>query len=651
MRAHSSSTLPLSLHFSCSLLCSCVVFQHDAALDSFLSALDAAQEQALVFAALLNFLALVQQPGAAVQPRLLGDAEAPGRLFIRDCYPKLWSLILAHKAAVEANTTGGYGALVSGNSGTGKTSFLVAVLKQLRSQAKPPTVVFEDLSTEFVYVFRPGSSVTERYGRGSTSPASLLDRVRGDYYLVDTGAKATRGPDKTNAFSLVVASPHAAGKELVEGWSKEKHSPPHFLMPCWTLAELQTGRQLIAPTAAEKASEPPAAWSSAAVLPSIDQKAVAARFDQYGGIARVAFASEQQLKELLKGLTRAYEECKLSAVARMAGSELTLLPETSSWLLHYDVDPATFQLRQVDFASDFILAEVFEKNAAQQHEGILAFVNSTSNNPVWSSAAGKLFETFLAHSVLQRGGSFAVQQFVKPAVSTKGAKSDRHALGPPLMLPASPLPAAPLPNAAAIKTLAAAQYGQPSKDNFPTIDGVLKPNLLFQMTVGRSHNVNIDGLVAAVNALQLPASAPPPRLYFVVPPQQFATFQVGTFTSSIGTPVSTIPANVEYWVLALYELVDPLTGLQASKRKQPAAATSPAAVSPPPSAKAAKLHRVLPAAATGTSACSCKGPCTSTACSCREKKAPCHAGCHSSLAKVLSDPLDRHKNCTNHAQP
>jgi hypothetical protein len=617
----------------------CAASQADASFDSFLSALDASQEQVVPFAAGSKFLALVQQAGAPLAPTMWGDADAPGRLLIRTAYPPLWALILAQKAAVDARTERGYGTVVGGNSGTGKTSFLAYVLKQLRSQANPPVVVFEDLSEDAVYVFRPGRPAAERYSRLSMSPGWLLKPEAGDWYLVDTGAKATRGPDKTNAFTLVVASPHAAGKELIEGWSKEKGSPPSLYMPCWTEQELQIARQLVAPTAAEKGAEV-APWNTAVVLAAIDKAVVTERFAKYGGIARVAFATDKQLAKLLKGLTRAYDECNLHKVAQHAGTALDLLPETSSWLLHYDVDPKTFELRQVEFASDSILEEVWKRNEARKDNAVLEFVNSTSDNTVWASAAGKLFEKFLGHSLLQQGGSFTVQQLVNPASSAKGAKSARHAAAGKLVLPPSPHPAATLADAAAIGRLAPQQYGQPSNDNFPTIDGVLKPNLLFQMTVGRKHGVNIDGLLAAVAALQLPAGSPtPPRLYFVVPPQQFAAFRVGTFTSSAvpPTPVGNIPANVEYWVL-LYEVSD--------KRKQPATVASP-----PPSPKVAKTQRVLPPGAAGATSCSCKGPCRTNACSCRQAGQHCHATCHSALAKALTDPLDRHKNCTNHTQP
>ena len=172
-------------------------------------------------------------------------------------------------------------------------------------------------------------------------------------------------------------------------------------------------------------------------LPGIDAKVVAQRFDKYGGIARVAFATESELVGLLKGLADAYEQCDLRTVSQLAGTDLNLLPETSSWLLHYDVDPATFQIRHVQFASDEILRRVWEKSQSKPTSDILDFISATSNNTVWSSASGKLFESFLAHSLLQRGGTFWVQQFAHPVAPPKGGKKgDRLGAASKLAIPA-----------------------------------------------------------------------------------------------------------------------------------------------------------------------------------------------------------------------
>ena len=228
----------------------------------------------------------------------------------------------------------------------------------------------------------------------------------------------------------------------------------------------------------------------------------------------------------------------------------------------------------------------------------------------------------------------------------KGEKGKRHPLTSQLLVKPSQQTTAALKNATDIARLAAGQYGQPSTSSFPTVDGILRPTLMFQMTVSASHDVNIDGLIAAVNALQLRADDPPPRLYFVVPPQQFATFQPGTFTSSSTppTPVSAIPKQVEYWVLQLYPLSRQAiraiaTGLPSVLTKRKASSASASLAGGPV---------ILPPPGPGVSSCSCAGPCRTSQCSCRSQSKECNSQCHSRLADRLTNKAERHKNCENH---
>jgi hypothetical protein len=170
------------------------------------------------------------------------------------------------------------------------------------------------------------------------------------------------------------------------------------------------------------------------------------------------------------------------------------------------------------------------------------------------------------------------------------------------------------------------------------------------MTVSASHGVNIDGLIAAVNALPLGTVGPPPRLYFVVPPHQFSTFQPGTFTSSLTppTPVSAINKRVEYWVLQLYPLSEEATRSSAGATvtgvpSVPAKRNAPFALTPP----AGTLVIQLRDPEKNESSCSCAGPCSTSACSCRGQSKTCNSVCHSRLAQQLTNKAERHKNCKN----
>ena len=68
------------------------------------------------------------------------------------------------------------------------------------------------------------------------------------------------------------------------------------------------------------------------------------------------------------------------------------------------------------------------------------------------------------------------------------------------------------------------EYLQPNTKIFPSVDSLMKPNMLFQITVSARHGVHHDGLLSALEKLGNPEN---PHLYFVVPKQLFddLTFQ------------------------------------------------------------------------------------------------------------------------------
>ena len=149
-----------------------------------------------------------------------------------------------------------------------------------------------------------------------------------------------------------------------------------------------------------------------------------------------------------------------------------------------------------------------------------------------------------------------MQQFTDPIKNPLSRDATGHQK---LTIAPSPVTASALQQATNITQLAPLQYGRPNKSNFPTIDSAKKPNCLFQVTVSQTHEVNVRGLLAAVDAL---ATVPPqaPILYFVVPPDQFQVFSPGPFAypdNSAKTALNVRLRGVQYWVLQLYEQPTP----------------------------------------------------------------------------------------------
>ena len=194
----------------------------------------------------------------------------------------------------------------------------------------------------------------------------------------------------------------------------------------------------------------------------------------------------------------------------------------------------------------------------------------TANNLQYSGPRGDLFELY-AHWVLQRGGVYPVQQFPDGHLSTPESKQKRGALQHHAIPQSSQSVA--LDTAQAFTAHGLTEYGHPNKSNFRAIDAAKKPNLLFQITVSPKHDINVEELLEAVRALGVTVSAP--RLYFVVPPEQFGIYAAGKFNRGplpesvriarkLQEQIDQEVSRVEYWVLQLYSPASPPSSTLAS---------------------------------------------------------------------------------------
>ena len=80
----------------------------------------------------------------------------------------------------------------------------------------------------------------------------------------------------------------------------------------------------------------------------------------------------------------------------------------------------------------------------------------------------------------------------------------------------------------ALRNEPAGGYWRPLAGNFPVIDALILPSILFQMTVSDKHGVDESKLKQILAALSV-ASA---ELVFVVPPDKFDAFQAYKFSDN-----------------------------------------------------------------------------------------------------------------------
>ncbi|OQS01813.1 hypothetical protein THRCLA_21603 [Thraustotheca clavata] len=85
-------------------------------------------------------------------------------------------------------------------------------------------------------------------------------------------------------------------------------------------------------------------------------------------------------------------------------------------------------------------------------------------------------------------------------------------------------------------------YLKPIEKNFESVDAIVKPNLLFQMTCSQAHPCKQNGLHNVLNLLNNPED---PCLYFVVPLDRFDNFRYQNYTTAKDQDSKIIFQNVK----------------------------------------------------------------------------------------------------------
>jgi ribosomal protein L25 (general stress protein Ctc) len=451
-------------------------------------------------------------------------------MLVRQSYVKLWDLVMDKRQ--KRQQLNASGVAIGGNSGVGKSMFLAYAMKRLVDAKDIPAIVYDRTGEESVAVILPDNVF---FVNRFTAENQYL-RNYATVYLVDVGGDGnSRCPPKYSAFTIVVASPHSAHSKIKD-WLKQTHAPQLY-MPCWSSDELLACR------------------SAQQLAISADE--VKQRVDRFGGIARTVLTDT--IGNWDKKTEVALNTCDLNALSLSVHLNLEKLPEQTSMLLHFGVDETTFQVSSINLASDHIARLFSEKVQTTELNITLKFLRATSGVPSWGGIRGYTFEAF-AHTILKAGGIFKAAQFINAygsnAVKGGEVKKARH-VEVLVEVPRSDN-VQMIANPSDIFNLQNGFYGRPSIATFPTIDSVVRPNMLFQVTGSSSHDVNIDGLVKAVKALNVKLSDRV-SIFFVVPPEQFDTFAPGTFAASKKKEpakeltINDIPPNVDYYVLRLYQ--------------------------------------------------------------------------------------------------
>ena len=84
---------------------------------------------------------------------------------------------------------------------------------------------------------------------------------------------------------------------------------------------------------------------------------------RFGLVTRPVFATNEQLSLMTVELQKATVTCDLEVVAALQESAGELHGNASSWLLRYEVDENTFEVKQLVFASSEIVSALYAESA------------------------------------------------------------------------------------------------------------------------------------------------------------------------------------------------------------------------------------------------------------------------------------------------
>ena len=371
-----------------------------------------------------------------------------------------------------------------------------------------------------------------------TSTRPLMDKRT--VFIRDMAIDSPELP--TGVFTIVLASPNTVSSHSVRQWRKQRMGVQTVYMPCWDEMELQDFRRVVAPTAVEMMEHQMKGPPSVSIGQLTAQQ-VHARFVLFGGIIRMALLNDGDAERELKNALR---KCDLSVISKSLDDTLDLLPESSSVLLHYDVDFNTFQVKEIRFASDEMRERVYKTARRRNISIIKNFIAESASIPKWRAPRSGLFED-LAHSLLQRGNQRG-NQYSAMKVTNVHTKKRRYGGVELLEIPPGVGAAGRLSTIQQIAALGGGQYGQLAKANFSTVDSVLQPNFMFQMTTSESHDVGIQALIDFDGVLH--EKKKKMNFVFVVPPEAFQRFKLGAFNPP--EMLSLCSRDIECWVLELY---------------------------------------------------------------------------------------------------
>jgi hypothetical protein len=407
---------------------------------------------------------------------ILGNDIIGSSIYIRPCYPKLLKTTLSILESVKTRHL-----IILGNPGIGKTYFgYFLLLHFARSGA---TVIYETfLERKFMYLFTP-----QGVFKGTRIQLDQILSLPTTVYIVDGIT-----PVDVAAKTILLTS---LRREIWHQFSKTACTLRY--MPVWSKEELFACRSTL--------------------FSSIPEELVKTLYLKWGGIARyvLKYARDPDQQALLN---EALDISNIDSVVESFGGSGTKA-DASSRLIHRSVNDG-FHGGPYQFASAYVVDEIYKRVYTQDRIHLIRFLSASQGIGNTGQLRGILFEKH-AHTIISKGGSFKIRDLQTKVESTIQLPMDLT-----IFLYSSN-------DSEFLNTTN--RYFCPVSKIFESVDSFIKPNLLFQMTGAKNHPCKQTGLRDVLNILGNPLN---PELYFVVPPDRFASFEYQSYHGTNGNVLS-----------------------------------------------------------------------------------------------------------------
>ncbi|GMF31914.1 unnamed protein product [Phytophthora lilii] len=448
---------------------------------------------------------------------LLGDSTLGSRIYIRHCYPELWKVCwkMIHDEAMNTPHL-----VILGNPGIGKTFFSYVILLHLAHAGA--TVVYESGKKKQRLLFSRDMVV-----RGSNADfIDVLEQPK-TYYIVD----ALR-PENFAAKTILLTSPRRS-----IWWEFNKTNCDSLYMPVWTWKEIMNCRE--------------------SLYQNLDVSMVSNHFRRWGGIARYVLEKARSRRQQ-RHLAKALDSVDLDLLANACGKEDAHDEKVSHRLLHYRVN-SDFDSDYFEFASEYVQQEVYKRLYEKDKRKLLEFIAASDGVGALAVLRGHLFEGHV-HSVLPRGGTFRVRQLVNhndenddddeltegewgdegedddddmdvdDDAAMEGSIAVTWNIGDAVEEVELPeQPTVVFNNGEEVQDASTNIYLRPSMKNYKSVDAIIKPDILLQVTGAHKHPCKQKGLHDVLKLLGNPAA---PQLFFVLPPDRSTDFKYQRYMDS-----------------------------------------------------------------------------------------------------------------------